>query len=281
VSALALGGDLELFRLGLGAMRITGPGAWGEPADPDSARRLLRHAVEAGIELIDTADSYGPGVSESLIAEALAPYPEQLVIATKGGVERPGPGVAQPNARPERLRQCCEDSLRRLGLERIDLYQLHAVDPKVPIEDSVHALVELQEEGKVRHIGLCNVTVEELDRARELATVVSVQNPYNVSDRRYEDVLRACERDQLGFLPRFPLGTGELARPGSALEGIVRRHSATAAQLALAWLLHHSPVTFPILGTSSIAHLDENLEAATLELDEEEIEALDALAPAA
>jgi aryl-alcohol dehydrogenase-like predicted oxidoreductase len=276
---ITLGGDLEVRRLGFGAMRITGRGIWGEPPDPAGARALLRHVVEAGVQLIDTADSYGPGVSESLIAEALRPYPNDVVIATKGGLERPGPGVWERNCRPERLKRCCDESLRRLGLERIDLYQLHAVDPKVPIEDSVHALAELREEGKVRHIGVCNVKVEQLERARSVVQVVSVQNRYNVSDRDSEDVLDTCERDGLGFLPWYPLATGSLARPGGPLEEIARRHSATAAQVALAWLLAHSPVALPIPGTSQIDHFEENLEAAQLELSDEDVATLDALAP--
>jgi aryl-alcohol dehydrogenase-like predicted oxidoreductase len=273
-----LGGDLEVRRLSFGAMRITGQGIWGEPPDLAGARALLRHVVEAGVQLIDTADSYGPEVSENLIAEALRPYPDDLVIATKGGFERPGPGAWQPNCRPERLKRCCEQSLRRLGLERIDLYQLHTVDRRVPIEDSVHALAELQEEGKVRHIGVCNVTVEELERARSVVPVVSVQNRYNVADRASEDVLATCERDSLGFLPWYPLATGDLAAPGTKLDEVARRHSATAAQVALAWLLAHSPVALPIPGTSQIGHFDENLRAEELELSDEEIATLDALA---
>jgi aryl-alcohol dehydrogenase-like predicted oxidoreductase len=273
----SLGGDLEVRRMGFGAMRITGRGIWGEPPDPAGARALLRHVVESGVQLIDTADSYGPAVSENLIAEALRPYPDDLVIATKGGLERPGPGVWERNCRPERLKRCCDESLRRLGLERIDLYQLHTVDPKVPLEESVHALVELQEEGKIRHIGLCNVDVQQLERARALANVVSVQNRYNVSDRTSEAVLGACERDQLGFLPWFPLATGRLAEPGGALDAIARRHSATAAQVALAWLLAHSPVALPIPGTSSVAHFEENLAASELELSDEELATLDAV----
>jgi pyridoxine 4-dehydrogenase len=271
-----LGGDLEVGRLGFGAMRITGTGIWGEPADPAAARQLLRRVIEAGVNLIDTADSYGPAVSESLIAEALHPYPEELVIATKGGFERPGPGRWQPACRPERLRRCCEDSLRRLRLERIDLYQLHTVDPRVPIEDSIAALAELREEGKIRHIGVSNVSGEELERARQIAPIVSVQNRYNLTARSSEEVLEECERAGLGFLPYFPLAVGELARPGGQLDEIARGHGATPAQVALAWLLQHSPVTLPIPGTSSLAHFEENLAAAELELSDEELEALTA-----
>jgi pyridoxine 4-dehydrogenase len=279
---LTIGGDLEVRRLGFGAMRITGPGIFGppppDPAGSTEARALLRHVVESGVQLIDTADSYGPAVSENLIAEALRPYPDDLVIATKGGFERPGPGAWQPNCRPDRLRRCCEDSLRRLKLERIDLYQLHTVDPKVPLEDSIHALAELQEEGKIRHIGVSNVNLEQLERAREVAEIVSVQNRYNVSDRTAEPVLNACERDGLAFLPYFPLAIGQLAAPHGPLQEIARRHSATAGQVALAWLLAHSPSTLPIPGTSQTAHFDENLEAAQLELDEEALATLDGLA---
>lgn len=278
--SFSLGGDLELFRLGFGAMRITGPGVWGEPPDPAGTRELLRHVVERDVNLIDTADSYGPEVSENLIAEALRPYPDDLVIATKGGFERPGPGRWEPAGRPDRLRRCCEASLRRLKLERIDLYQLHTVDPKVPIEDSVAALAELQEEGKIRHIGLSNVGVEEIERAQEIVSVVSVQNHYNVGDRSSEDVLRFCEEAEIAFLPYFPLATGDLAKPGSVLAETGSRHGATPAQVALAWLLQHSPVTLPIPGTSSIPHFDENREAAELELEEDELEALDELAAA-
>ena len=217
-------------------------------------------------------------MSENLIAEALRPYPENLVIATKGGFERPGPGRWEPSGRPDRLRRCCESSLRRLRLERIDLYQLHTVDPKVPIEDSVGALAELQEEEKIRHIGLSNVTVEEIERAQQIVEVVSVQNHYNVGDRASEDVLRFCEQAGLAFLPYFPLAVGELAESGTALAEIAGGHGATPAQVALAWLLQHAPVILPIPGTSSIAHFDENREAAELELEDDELEALDELA---
>jgi pyridoxine 4-dehydrogenase len=273
-----IGGELQVQRLGFGAMRITGQGVWGEPPDPAEARRLLRHVVDSGVNLIDTADSYGPAVSENLIAEALHPYPEGLVIATKGGQRRPGPGIWEPACRPDRLKRCCEDSLRRLRLERIDLYQLHTVDPEVPIEDSIGALAELQEEGKIRHVGVCNVNIEELGRAREIVEIVSVQNRYNLADRASEDVLQACDRDTLGFLPWFPLATGKLAREGGELDEIGRRHQATPAQVALAWLLAHSPVTLPIPGTSSIEHFDENLRARELGLSEDEVHELDELA---
>jgi len=282
--SFALGGDLEVNRLGFGAMRITGKGIWGEPEDPAGARALLRRVVEAGVNLIDTADSYGPDVSENLIAEALHPYPEDVVIATKGGFERPGPGRWQPACRPERLKRCCEGSLRRLRLERIDLYQLHTVDPQVPIEDSIGALAELRDEGKIRHIGVSNVSGEELERARAIAPLVSVQNRYNLTDRSAQEVLDECEAAGLGFLPWAPVARGDLAgpggdpaKPGGPLDGVARAHDATPAQVAVAWLLQRSPVMLPIPGTGSIAHLDENLEAAELELSPEEIEMLDAV----
>jgi pyridoxine 4-dehydrogenase len=271
-------GELQIHRLAYGAMRITGPGIWGEPADPAGARALLEHVVRAGVDLIDTADSYGPEVSENLIAQALYPYPDDLVVATKGGLTRPGPGVWERDCHPKRLKRCCEDSLRRLKLERIDLYQLHAVDPRVPVDDSIGALEELREEGKIGQIGVCNMNVEQLARARTIAPIVSVQNRYNIADREAEEVLSVCERDGLGFLPWFPLATGDLARPGGALDELARARSATPAQVALAWLLQHSPVTIPIPGTSSVEHFDENLAATQLELSEEEIEELDGLA---
>jgi pyridoxine 4-dehydrogenase len=269
-----LGGDLEVGRLGFGAMRITGEGVWGEPEDPQAARELLRSVVDAGVNLIDTADSYGPEVSETLIAEALHPYPEDLVIATKGGFERSGPGRWEAACRPDRLKRCCEASLRRLRLERIDLYQLHTVDPQVPIEDSIGALAELQSEGKIRHIGVSNVSAEQLERARQIVPVVSVQNRYNLTDRGSEEVLRECERDGLGFLPWFPLAVGDLAKPGGPLDEVANSHGATPAQVALAWLLGISPVTLPIPGTSSIGHFEENLGAAELELSDAELESL-------
>jgi len=272
---IRIGGDLEVRRLGFGAMRITGPGIWGPPADPEGARRLLRRVVESGVNLIDTADSYGPEVSETLIAEALHPYPDGLAIATKGGLTRSGPGRWERDCRPERLKRCCEDSLRRLRLERIDIYQLHAVDPKVPLEDSIAALAELRDEGKIRHAAICNANVEELDRARSIVEIVSVQNRYNLVDRASEDVLQVCERDGLAFLPWFPLATGDLANPGGPLDELAREHRVAPAQVALAWLLQHSPVTVPIPGTSSIEHFEENLAAAEIELSDASMEALD------
>lgn len=274
---VTIGGDLHVLRIGFGAMRITGPGIWGLPAEPARARELLKVVVQSGVNLIDTADSYGPQVSENLIAEALYPYPEDLVIATKGGLTRPGPGTWERDCRPERLRRCCEDSLRRLKLERIDLYQLHAVDPQVPVEDSIGALAELQDEGKIRHIGVCNHDVEQLERARAIVPIVSVQNRYNLTDRSSEDVLGACEGEGLAFLPWFPLATGDLAQPGGALDEITHESSGTPAQVALAWLLHHSPAMLPIPGTSSIQHYEENLRALELELSDSALAALDEL----
>jgi pyridoxine 4-dehydrogenase len=266
-STFTLGGDLEVRRLGFGAMRITGPGIWGPPDDPDECRRVLRRVVELGVNLIDTADSYGPEVSENLIAEALHPYPEGLVIATKGGLRRTGPGEWPRDARPERLKECCEGSLRRLRVDRIDLYQLHSPDPKVPLEDSIGALKELQDEGKIRHIGVSNVSVDELERARALVDVVTVQNRFNLTDRHSEDVLEVCERDGLGFIPWFPLAVGDLARPGGPLDEAARAQHATPGQLALAWLLARSPVVLPIPGTASVEHLEENVAAGDLQLE--------------
>ena len=273
---LTLGGDLPVHRLGYGAMRITGEGVWGQPADHDESIRVLRRAVELGIDLIDTADSYGPFVSEDLIAEALHPYPAGLVIATKGGLTRAGPGIWEAVGRPEYLRQCVEMSLRRLRLERIDLYQFHRVDPQVPLADSIGALAELQRQGKIRHIGVSNVTVDELRVAQGEASIVSVQNRYNLADRESEPVLEVCTAEGIGFIPWFPVATGQLARPGGPLDSIASDHGATPAQLALAWLLHHSPVALPIPGTSSVAHLDENTAAATIELSAAEVAALEA-----
>jgi len=270
-----IGGDLEVRRLGFGAMRITGRGIWGPPDDPDAARAVLRRAVELGVDFIDTADSYGPDVSEELIAEALHPYPDGLVIATKGGLRRTGPDVWPRDARPERLRECCEGSLRRLRLERIDLYQLHSPDPKVPLEDSMGALRDLQEAGKVRHIGVSNVSVSELERARGVVDVVTVQNRYNLAARDSADVLDACERAGLGFIPWDPLATGDLARPGSELDEIASAHDARPAQVALAWLLARSRTMLPIPGTSSVDHLEENLGAAAVELSDDEVRRLE------
>ena len=269
-----IGGDLEVRRLGFGAMRLTGPGIWGPPDDPDEARAVLRRAVELGVNLIDTADSYGPDVSENLIAEALHPYPDGLVIATKGGLRRTGPGQWPRDARPERLKECCEGSLRRLRLERIDLYQLHSPDPAVALEDSLGALKELQDEGKIRHIGISNVSLEEFERAREVVDVVTVQNRYSLADRHSEDVLETCEELGIGFIPWFPLATGDLANPGGPLDEIARAHDATPGQVALAWLLARSRVILPIPGTSSVAHLEENVAARDLRLTDEDVHGL-------
>jgi pyridoxine 4-dehydrogenase len=267
-----LGGDLTVHRLGFGAMRITGPGIWGEPRDHDEALAVLRRAVELGVNFIDTADAYGPEVSERLIAEALYPYPPGLVIATKGGLERTGPGQWPTNGRPEHLRRALEDSLRRLRLERIDLYQFHRPDPHVPFEESVGAIAALQREGKIRHVGLSNVSTDQLARAQGIVPIVSVQNRYSIDDRQSEDVLAACERQSIGFIPWLPLGTGRL---DDLLERIARRHDATPRQITLAWLLRRSPVMLPIPGTSSVAHLEENVAAATIRLSAEEFEELD------
>lgn len=271
MDTLTLGGDLDVHRLGFGAMRITGDGIWGPPDDPEEARRLLRRVVERGVDLIDTADSYGPEVSENLIAEALHPYPDALVIATKGGLRRTGPGQWPSDARPERLKECCEASLRRLKLDRIDLYQLHAPDDRVPLEESMGALKELQGEGKIRHVGVSNVSVDELERARAVVEVVTVQNHYNLADRDSEDVLDFCEAEGIGFIPWFPLATGRLAEPGGALDHVASEHDATPAQIALAWLLARSSVMLPIPGTSSVEHFEENLAAADIELTPDEV----------
>jgi aryl-alcohol dehydrogenase-like predicted oxidoreductase len=265
-----LGGDLPVRRLGFGAMRITGPGIWGEPKDPATARRVLRRAVDLGVTLIDTADSYGPEVSERLIAEALHPYPRDLVIATKGGLTRSGPEQWAPVGRPEYLRQCVELSLRRLKVDRIDLYQLHRIDPKVPVAESLGALKDLQKAGKIRHIGLSEVSIEEIRQAKKTVAIVSVQNLYNLGNRQSEAVLEYCTRYHLGFIPWFPLAAGEIARPGGKLDQEARRHGVTVSQLALAWLLHRSPVMLPIPGTSSVDHLKENIGAAAVKLTDSE-----------
>jgi pyridoxine 4-dehydrogenase len=272
MDTFTIGGDLEVHRLGFGAMRITGQGIWGPPDDPEEAKRVLRRVVELGIDLIDTADSYGPEVSENLIAETLYPYPDDLVIATKGGLRRTGPGQWPRDARPERLKATCEGSLRRLKLERIDIYQLHSPDPQVPYEDSVGALKELQDEGKIRHVGISNVSVEELEQAREIVEVVTVQNRYNLEDRHSEDVLEACEQAGIGFIPWFPLATGRLAEPGGPLDRIAREQDATPAQIALAWLLARSQVMIPIPGTSSVEHLEEDFAATRIELSPSEVD---------
>jgi aryl-alcohol dehydrogenase-like predicted oxidoreductase len=275
-----LGGDLTVNRMGFGAMRVTGPGIWGDPPDRAAALAVLRRVIELGVNLIDTADSYGPFVSEDLIAEALRPYPADLVIATKGGLTRTGPEQWHPVGRPEYLIQCVEMSLRRLKLERIDLYQFHEIDAQVPLEESLGALTVMQDQGKIRHIGVSNFNADELARARAVARVVSVQNEYNLIDRRSEQVVEACARDGLGFLPWSPVADGRLARPGGVLDRVAARHGATAAQVSLAWLLHRSPVMLPIPGTSQIGHLEDNVAAATLQLSDEEWAAVEGAVPA-
>jgi pyridoxine 4-dehydrogenase len=271
MDTFTIGGDLAVHRLGFGAMRITGPGIWGPPDDPEEAGRVLRRVVELGIDLIDTADSYGPEVSENLIAETLHPYPDGLVIATKGGLLRSGPGQWPRDASPRHLREACESSLRRLKVDRIDLYQLHSPDNKVPFEESVGTLKELQDEGKIRHVGMSNVSVDELNQARGIVEVVTVQNRYNLEDRDSEDVLEACEQAGIGFIPWFPLAVGRLAEPGGPLDRMAAEHEATPAQIALAWLLARSPVMLPIPGTSSVEHLEENLAATGIELSADEL----------
>ncbi len=272
----SIGGDLPVHRLGFGAMRITGPGIWGWPADRDEARRVLRRAVELGVDFIDTADSYGPFVSEVLIHEALHPYPEHLVIATKAGLTRQGPDQWTPVGRPAYLRQEVELSLRHLEVERIDLLQLHRIDPQVPLEDQIGELAAMREEGKIRHIGLSEVRVEEIEAAQAVAPIVSVQNRYNIADREAEPVLEHAERNGIGFIPWFPLATGTLARPGGPLAAAAQAHGATPSQLALAWLLRRSPVMLPIPGTSTVSHLEENMAAALIELSDDEAKALEA-----
>jgi pyridoxine 4-dehydrogenase len=276
-SLFRLGGDLFVNRLGFGAMRITGEGIWGWPPDRDNARKVLRRAVELGIDLIDTADAYGPETSELLIAQALHPYPKDLVIATKGGLTRPGPGQWVPNGRPEYLTRCVENSLKRLQLERIDLYQLHRIDPKVPMEESLGALKKMQEAGKIRHVGLSEVSAEEIDRARKVLPIVSVQNQYNIGNRKWEKTLTYCEKEGLGFMPWSPIG-GNRGLKDNALEAAARDYHASVVQLALAWLLHRSPAMLPIPGTSSVAHLEENMAAAKLKLTAEDWKRVDALA---
>jgi aryl-alcohol dehydrogenase-like predicted oxidoreductase len=274
----AIGGDLTINRLGYGAMRLTGPGIWGEPKDREEARKVLQRAVELGVNFIDTADAYGPEVSEEIIAEALYPYPEGLVIATKGGFARSGPNKWEMVGRPEYLRQCVEMSLRRLKLDRIELYQLHRIDPKVPVEESLGALKDMQKAGKIQHIGLSEVSPAEIDRAGKTVKIVSVQNQYNLSDRQHEKVLQYCERHNLAFIPWFPVAAGKLAKPGGPLDKIAKQHNATVAQISLAWLLHHSPVLIPIPGTSSVTHLEENMGAAKLRLSADEWKAIESAA---
>ncbi|MEY2531150.1 MAG: pyridoxine 4-dehydrogenase [Verrucomicrobiota bacterium] len=268
-SVFKIGGDLPVNRLGFGAMRITGDGIWGWPTDRNNALKVLRRAVELGVDLIDTSDAYGPETSELLIAEALHPYPKGLVIATKGGLTRPGPGQWIPNGRPEYLKQCVDKSLKRLKLERIDLYQLHRVDPKVPMEDSLGALKEMRDAGKIRHIGLSEVGPEEIDRGRKTVPIVTVQNQYNIDYRKWDNVVGYCEKNGLGFMPWSPVG-GNRGLKSGALEAAAKQHGVTVYQLAIAWLLQRSLVMLPIPGTSSVAHLEENMAAAKIKLSPEE-----------
>lgn len=272
-----LGNDLTVNRFGFGAMRITGKGIWGEPQNPDECKKVLRRAIDLGVNFIDTADSYGPEVSERLIAETLHPYPQGLVIATKGGLTRQGPDQWQPVGRPEYIRQCLELSLRRLKTDTIDLYQLHRIDPKVPAEETLGALKDLQAQGKIRHIGLSEVSIEELEHAQTIVDIVAVQNLYNLTERKSEALLDYCTEKKIGFIPWFPVAGGELFKPGGPLDEAAKKHDATIAQLALAWLLKRSPVMLPIPGTSSVAHLEENVGAASVQLTSQEFESLNAL----
>jgi pyridoxine 4-dehydrogenase len=272
----AIGGDLVVGRLGFGAMRLTGTGIWGEPEDPDECRAVLRRAVDLGVTLIDTADSYGPEVSERLIGETLAPYPDDVAIATKAGFLRPGPNRWVTDGRPEHLRSACEGSLQRLKLERIDLFQLHRIDSNVPAADQFGTLADLQREGKIRHIGLSQVSVQDIRAAREVIDVVTVQNRYSVSDHSDDDVLAYCEAESIGFMPWAPLGSGRLAEPGGLLDHIAQETGATTGEVAIAWLLRRSPVMLPIPGTSKVAHLEENMAAGDLELPDTLVEELSA-----
>jgi pyridoxine 4-dehydrogenase len=276
--AFTLGGDLTVNRLGFGAMRLTGSGVWGRPDDHDECIRVLRRAAELGVNFIDTADSYGPYVSEKLIREALHPYPEGLVIATKAGLLRPGPDEWEPLGFPAYLRQQCEMSLRRLDVDAIDLFQLHRIDPKFPAEDQVGELAALQQEGKIRHIGLSEVNVKQLEAAQKVAPIVSVQNMYNLTMRGSEALVDACEAEGVGFIPWFPLAAGPLAAPDGPLEAIAAKHHASPSQLALAWLLKRSPVMLPIPGTSKVSHLEENVAAAEISLSDDEFEEMSRLA---
>jgi pyridoxine 4-dehydrogenase len=270
-----IGGDLEVNRLGFGAMRLTGPGIWGEPKDPEEARGVLKRAVELGVNFIDTADSYGPVVSERLIGEALAPFPKGLVVATKAGLTRQGPDQWLPVGRSEYLAQQVEMSLRNLKTDVIDLWQLHRIDPKVPVEESLGVIAKLQQQGKIRHVGLSEVNPADIDRARQVVKIVSVQNLYNLGDRKHEDVLEYCEKEGLAFIPWYPVAAGKLARPGGKLDTIAKRHGATVAQLSIAWLLYRSPVMLPIPGTSSVAHLEENVKSAEIVLSDDELKEIE------
>jgi aryl-alcohol dehydrogenase-like predicted oxidoreductase len=270
-----LGGELEIHRLGYGAMRITGKGIWGSPPDREAAKQVLRRAVELGVDFIDTADSYGPAVSEPLIGEALAPYDNGTVIATKGGLTRQGPDRWLPVGRPEYLTQQVEMSLRWLKKDTLDLWQLHRIDPKVPVEESLGAIKRLKEQGKIRFVGLSEVSVDQIEQARKVTDIFSVQNEYNITNRKSEKVLEYCEREGLAFIPWFPVAAGKLAQPGGKLDEVAKRHDATVSQLSIAWLLHRSPVMLPIPGTSSVAHLEENVKAADLTLSDAEWQELE------
>lgn len=272
---LKLGGDMEVNRLGFGAMRITGQGIWGEPRDRNEAKRVLKRAVELGVNFIDTADSYGPAVSEIIIGEALSPYAKGVVIATKGGLTRQGPDIWKPVGRPEYLEQQVHMSLRWLKTDAIDLWQLHRIDSQVPVEESLEPIARLQKEGKIRHVGLSEVKPHEIDRVRKMIDIVSVQNLYNVGERQHEDVLQYCEKHNLAFIPWFPVAAGKLAQPGGALDTIARRHGATVSQISIAWLLHRSPVMLPIPGTSSVAHLEENMKAQDVKLSDAEMKEIE------
>lgn len=278
-STFKIGGDLTVNRLGYGAMRITGDGIWGWPPDREKAKAVLRRAIDLGVNFIDTADAYGPEVSELLIAEALHPYPKGLVIATKGGLTRPGPGQWVPNGRPEYLTQCIDKSLKRLKLDRIDLYQLHRIDRHVPVEESLGAIKKAQEAGKIRHVGLSEVSVKEIEQAKKVLPIVSIQNRYNITDRDSEEALNYCEKEQMGFIPWAPIGgsgNDSLTKSGNPLQAEATRRKVSAVQLGLAWLLHRSPVMLPIPGTSSVAHLEDNMAAAKLDLTDAEWKAIEA-----
>ena len=266
----AIGGDLTVNRLGYGAMRITGEGIWGEPKDIEGAKKVLRRAVELGVNFIDTADAYGPAVSERLIGDALSPYNGGVVVATKGGLTRQGPNKWRPVGRPEYLRQEVEMSLRYLKTERIDLWQLHRIDPQTPVEESLGEIAKLQQEGKIRHVGLSEVKPHEIEQAQKVIKIVSVQNQYNIGNREHEDVVEYCEKNNLAFIPWFPVAAGKLAQPGGKLDAAAKKHGATVSQLSLAWLLHRSPVMLPIPGTSSVQHLEENVAAAGVKLSDQE-----------
>jgi pyridoxine 4-dehydrogenase len=272
---VSIGKDLTVNRLGFGAMRLTGEGIWGAPKDPEECKRVLRRLLELNVNFIDTADAYGPYVSETLIAEALHPYPKGLVIATKGGLTRQGPDQWLPVGRAEYLRQCVEMSLRRLKVDRIDLYQLHRIDPRTPVEESLGELRKMQEEGKIHHIGVSETSVAEIEQARKIVRIVSVQNKYNITDRAHEDVVDYCEKNKLVFIPWFPLAAGSLTRPGGVLDHLSKAHNVTTSQIAIAWLLRRSPVMLPIPGTSKVKHLEENVASAELKLSDSEWRSLD------